>query len=771
MSSKSDHDLVAEIQAGKRAALGELFDRHSPMLYDFIYRLVGDRDQTARLLEDVFTRVPLVAHEWDEHTPVRGWLYGLAREVALNFLRQRDWLNALPPSDEPSVSGLVGDIWRAARAMPAFHRAVLTVEELHGLSPSEKARALGVMRIDLPRLLEEARRSFDTQFDMQARQQGRPLSSQIDPERIWGVRRRIGTSGTLFGYLPVMVLPDSLADMIRSKVLKVARLSAAGPVPESPMRAESAEPPVKAPPSKPVPPPVTPLPPIETELEPVSPLPSLPTGCNTRLIGIALLVAVVVTLIAVGIGYLLTRDATPPVISRVEPAESAVIPGNPLPGSLGTHVTITATYRDDRGIDTRAVRLVLDGRDVTAQSRITTTTITYDVDLEAGNHVVLLEVRDTSGNRASRAWQFTIGSPPESTATPTLTPSITPTSAPTRIPTSTPTLTPFPLPTINRFTATQTTITRGVPVLLEWNVSGADQVFLNQDRVDLIGSRLVAPTSTVTYHLIANNQAGTVEKSITITVAELPDLIVTDISLSPNNQVLFTVRNNGTAPVTRNFLVQVTANNLVIESDRPVAALPPGQDANLVVPNYFMVGTQVVTVRVNLLQEVTESDYSNNELTRTLIGPTVTPTFTSTPTNTPTNTATPTNTPTATSTATRTPTATSTPTLTPTNTPVPFTVLGVTASVTPTTYTGPCPGNFNFTANITANGAGVVTYQWERKNSAPLATATVTFTGAGTQTVTNQWLSAPVGAGWAQIHILTPNDITSSQANFTNNCQ
>ena len=242
MASPTDHELILEIQAGRRDALGALFDRHSTALYEFIYRITGDRDQSARLLIEVFSRVPSVVAGLTEHDPIRGWLYNLARESSLAFLRQKGWLDALPPSDEPSVSGLAGDIWRAARAMPAFHRAVLVVEELHGLSPTEKARALNVARTDLPRLVDEARHSFENQFDVQARQQGRPLTAQIDPERIWGMHRRIGANGSLFGYLPALVLPDSLAAMVRSQVMSSSAR------PEAETVSAVSVPPVTAPP-------------------------------------------------------------------------------------------------------------------------------------------------------------------------------------------------------------------------------------------------------------------------------------------------------------------------------------------------------------------------------------------------------------------------------------------------------------------------------------------------------------------------------------------
>ena len=228
MASPTDHELILEIQGGRRDALACLYSIATvPPCMNLIYRITGDRDQSARLLIEVFSRVPSVVAGLTEHDPIHGWLYNLARESSLAFLRQKNWLDALPPSDEPSVSGLAGDIWRG-RALDAgvSPRAVLVVEELHGLSPTEKARALNVARTDLPRLVEEARRSFENQFDVQARQQGRPLSAQIDPERIWGMHRRIGTTGSLFGFLPAVVLPDSLAAMVRSKVLASVRPSA-----------------------------------------------------------------------------------------------------------------------------------------------------------------------------------------------------------------------------------------------------------------------------------------------------------------------------------------------------------------------------------------------------------------------------------------------------------------------------------------------------------------------------------------------------------------
>jgi len=100
-----------------------------------------------------------------------------------------------------------------------------------------------------------------------------------------------------------------------------------------------------------------------------------------------------------------------------------------------------------------------------------------------------------------------------------------------------------------------------------------------------------------------------------------------------------------------------------------------------------------------------------------------------------------------------------------------FAVTNVTASVSPTSYSGSCPGTFNFSARITTNGAGTVTYRWERSDGAVGPTQSLTFAGAGTQTVTTSWTLGARGTYWERVHILSPNDIYSNQATFTNNCR
>mgnify|MGYP001567226316 CR=1 FL=1 len=138
---------------------------------------------------------------------------------------------------------------------------------------------------------------------------------------------------------------------------------------------------------------------------------------------------------------------------------------------------------------------------------------------------------------------------------------------------------------------------------------------------------------------------------------------------------------------------------------------------------------------------------------------------------TPTPTLKPTAKPTLKPTATPTPKPTATPTPTPTPTPIVFSVTGVTAAVSPTSYTGSCPKKFDFTANITTNAAGTVTYKWARSDGAGAPTHTLVFASAGTQPATpDDWTLSSSGTKWEKIQILTPNSLESNQAEFTLNC-
>ena len=72
-----------------------------------------------------------------------------------------------------------------------------------------------------------------------------------------------------------------------------------------------------------------------------------------------------------------------------------------------------ATYRDGSGgtgVVASSVRLLVDGHDVTAQARVTASTLSVRLTgAKAGTHTVRLQVRDRAGNTGSVTNSFTVG--------------------------------------------------------------------------------------------------------------------------------------------------------------------------------------------------------------------------------------------------------------------------------------------------------------------------------------------------------------------------
>ncbi|HEY4479069.1 MAG TPA: polysaccharide deacetylase family protein [Candidatus Paceibacterota bacterium] len=87
--------------------------------------------------------------------------------------------------------------------------------------------------------------------------------------------------------------------------------------------------------------------------------------------------------------------------------------------------------------------------------------------------------------------------------------------------------TPVP-PTLNSFSASPSSITVGGNSTLNWDISNATSILIDQGigAVAAQGSTVVSPTQTKNYTITASNDAGTVTRSATITVTPAPVLPV-----------------------------------------------------------------------------------------------------------------------------------------------------------------------------------------------------------------------------------------------------
>jgi hypothetical protein len=102
-------------------------------------------------------------------------------------------------------------------------------------------------------------------------------------------------------------------------------------------------------------------------------------------------------------GQSLTVDTAGPAVAGLSPApNAAVAPGRPL---------VYGTFSDaGTGVRSDGARVLVNGRDVTAQTTVTESFFSYrpDADLPLGKNTVTVVVPDVAGNETRREWAFNV---------------------------------------------------------------------------------------------------------------------------------------------------------------------------------------------------------------------------------------------------------------------------------------------------------------------------------------------------------------------------
>jgi RNA polymerase sigma-70 factor, ECF subfamily len=83
----SDVELMLRVKHLDREAFSLLVQRHRKPLINFIYRFTGNSGESEDLAHEVFIKVFLSASRYEPRAAFSTWLYRIATNLALNYLR------------------------------------------------------------------------------------------------------------------------------------------------------------------------------------------------------------------------------------------------------------------------------------------------------------------------------------------------------------------------------------------------------------------------------------------------------------------------------------------------------------------------------------------------------------------------------------------------------------------------------------------------------------------------------------------------------------
>ena len=160
-SDPADLGLLQRIAARDTAALAELYDRYSRLLFGLILRILGDRGEAEEILQEAFVRVWTRAATYDARMggPLP-WVVRVARNCAIDRLRARRIraavntpatdldavLAATPATDIQTPEAAVLDSERrrmltgALAGLPAEQRQLIEAAFFEGYTHSELAQ-------------------------------------------------------------------------------------------------------------------------------------------------------------------------------------------------------------------------------------------------------------------------------------------------------------------------------------------------------------------------------------------------------------------------------------------------------------------------------------------------------------------------------------------------------------------------------------------------------------------------------------------------------
>jgi RNA polymerase sigma-70 factor (ECF subfamily) len=185
-----EQKLCRRAQRGDRQAASELLECFSRPVYNFLYRLCGNRQDAEDLSQETFIKVWSALASYRDRFSVSTWIHTIAYRVYVDWWRRQsqmrgmlnEWWTTLVDEEPDPFAKAAGQelakrLYRAVERLEEDRRQLVHLHYYQGLSLKETAQVLGVARSTVKYRLREVMNSLRSEMrcESQERQQKQRL--------------------------------------------------------------------------------------------------------------------------------------------------------------------------------------------------------------------------------------------------------------------------------------------------------------------------------------------------------------------------------------------------------------------------------------------------------------------------------------------------------------------------------------------------------------------------------------------------------------------
>lgn len=172
--------LLHKAAQGDGSAFKALVERHQNQVINLVYRILGDRQKSEDIAQEVFLKAWQAADRYEGKSAFKTWLYRITINLSLNEIKsrkRRSWLELFhlsPPAKQPEdhidesptaedlviAQELSHRITEALQALPENQRIAMILRRYDGLSYDEISRILNCSVSAVEALLVRAKRAI-----------------------------------------------------------------------------------------------------------------------------------------------------------------------------------------------------------------------------------------------------------------------------------------------------------------------------------------------------------------------------------------------------------------------------------------------------------------------------------------------------------------------------------------------------------------------------------------------------------------------------------